>query len=106
MARNTLAVASQRSVRRISSGLKGTWLRQRDRGRRCTVNREGRCKEVLNGYYGFRQPIEQAELIMRPGLETKPGGWVRAARSKLGGITEVTLYQELERLESLKGGYV
>jgi hypothetical protein len=43
---------------------------------------------------------------MRPGLETKPGGWVRAARSKLGGITEVTLYQELERLESLKGGYV
>src|SRR6266536_6484339 len=52
IARNTLALASQRSVRRISSGLRGARFRQGERGRnRSTDNRPRFNKLVLAGYY-------------------------------------------------------
>src|SRR5690348_9583732 len=65
MARNTLAVASQRSVRRISSGPRGARVRHGDRGRNRIANRVGRCKPVLLEWIlWFRQAAEQAELTL------------------------------------------
>src|SRR5256885_7184744 len=100
MARKTLAVASQRSVRRISSGLKVTCFLQRDRGRRCNANGEGKCKRVPNGYYDFRQPIEQAEVTE----QLDWAGGARLAYAKLGGITAVTLHRKLDRLKPPQDG--
>jgi hypothetical protein len=68
MARNILAVASQRSVRRISSGLKGARVLHRERGRHRSTGSRPRARKAvfLHGYYGCGKSQGKHNLCHSP----------------------------------------